>query len=199
MIIETELIHGGLPCWLGRHVSRHRNRPRTPRRRQGFTDHAVHPAADWQPGFGEWHLSIMAYQQSQARKGLDRPLRLRERIAAETGILPRVVAAGVCEEAGLWLGVSLPHSWGNELAEHSEVVYQHNARFRRQLGGKAGPQRLWIFTRHWLCALLHSRRPDFLARLPCSYASGHDLPPRCASPPARAVYRPHCPASSSAG
>jgi hypothetical protein len=66
----------------------------------------------------------------------------------------------------------------NELADHSEVVYQHNARLRRLLRGSAGPEWLRVFTRHWLFAMLLSRRPDLAARLPSSYASGHDLPPR---------------------
>ena len=60
------------------------------------------------------------------------------------------------------------------------MVYQHNARFRRRAraAGDAGQHRLAAFMRHWLYALLQSRRPDLAARLPSAYASGGELPPR---------------------
>jgi len=95
-------------------------------------------------------------------------------IQRETPIIPTVVAFAVCEEAGLCLGLPLPVEWIAELAEHAEVVYQHNPRFRQLLRRptNAGRDWLWSFTRHWLWAILASRRPDLLSRLPPSYAIG---------------------------
>jgi hypothetical protein len=59
----------------------------------------------------------------------------------------------------------------------NEIIYEHNARFRALLRGSAGREWLRAFTRHWLFAMLLSRRPDLSARLPSSFVSGHDLPP----------------------
>ena len=83
------------------------------------------------------------------------------------------------QETGLWLGEDFPQAWSAELAERANVVYRHNARFRRRLRttGGVGELRLAAFMRHWLLALLRSRRPELAARLPSSYASGHELPP----------------------
>jgi hypothetical protein len=68
----------------------------------------------------------------------------------------------------------LPDEWIAELAEHAQVVYHHNPHFRRLLrrAANAGSDWLESFTRHWLCAILASRRPDLLSRLPPSYAIG---------------------------
>ena len=101
------------------------------------------------------------------------------RIEDETPIIPRAVAKSVCEEASVWLGEPLPCAWVAELAESANVVYQHNAGFRRLLrsSGNAGRDWLWAFMRHWLCSLLASRRPDLCRQLPASYAIGRDLPP----------------------
>ena len=99
----------------------------------------------------------------------------RTRIEDDTPIVPRAAAELVCEEASLWLGEPFPRAWVAELAEHANVVYQHNARFRRLLR-KRGNIWLMAFMRHWLCGLLDSRRPDLCQRLPGSYAVGQDLP-----------------------
>ena len=79
----------------------------------------------------------------------------------------------------MWLGEPFPRAWVAELAERANVVYQHNARFRRLLHkrGDAGNDWIAAFMRHWLCGLLASRRPDLCQRLPGSYAIGQDLPP----------------------
>ncbi|HVM51022.1 MAG TPA: hypothetical protein VMU04_23540 [Candidatus Acidoferrum sp.] len=77
-----------------------------------------------------------------------------------------------------WLGVPIPQPWRDELAEYGEPIYQHNARFARLLRRRTGREYLLAFTRHWICAMLDSRRPDLAARLPSSYAAGHDLPAR---------------------
>jgi hypothetical protein len=85
----------------------------------------------------------------------------------------------VCERASLWLGEAFPRGWVAELAERADVVYQHNARFRRLLRkpGNAANDWLAAFMRHWLYALLAGRRPDLCQRLPGAYAVGQDLPP----------------------
>jgi hypothetical protein len=74
----------------------------------------------------------------------------------------------VCEEASLRLGEPLPRAWVWELAQRANVLYQHNAKFRRLLRkhGDAGRDWLLAFMRHWLYALLASRRPDLCERLP---------------------------------
>jgi hypothetical protein len=89
-------------------------------------------------------------------------------IENETGIVPAAVARMVCDEAATWLGESLPGEWTSELVEHAEVVYHHNPRFRRLIrrprnGGNAGLDWLQAFTRHWLQAILASRRPHLLS------------------------------------
>ena len=112
--------------------------------------------------------------------------RRRARIEDETPIVPRAVAVAVLEDAGLWLDTAMPRSWIDELEERAEVIYQHNARFRQLLRRRSNAGRDWLyaFTRHWLYALLQSRRPELAARLPTAYAMGRDLPPRApAFPP----------------
>jgi len=78
------------------------------------------------------------------------------------------------DEQGNTLGLPLPSEWIAELAEHAEVVYHHNRRFRQLLGRPANTGRDWLhaFTRHWLWAILASRRPHLLSRLPPSFAIG---------------------------
>ena len=113
----------------------------------------------------------------------------RTRIEDETPVIPRAVAECVCEEASVWLGEPFPCAWVAELAECANVVYQHNAGFRRLLRrrGNAGREWLWAFMRHWLCSLLASRRPDLHRRLPASYAVGRDLPPPAPKSSARSM------------
>jgi hypothetical protein len=186
MIIENEMLHGSLPRGAGGRRNQAPRRTRNPPRPANFPEPAVQPAPEWQPGSGEWDRSMREYQESQARgaAGAIRPH--RERIAAETEIVPQAVAAAVCAEAGTWLGAAMPKRWMDELVERAETVYQHNAQFARSLRRRSGRDCLWAFTRHWLFAMLASRRPDLAARLPSSYAIGQDLPPRqhSAPPPA---------------
>ena len=76
------------------------------------------------------------------------------------------------------MGEPLPGEWAAELAEYANTIYQYNAQFRRMIR-RPGNRRwdlLWAFTRHWMCGLLDSRRPELGARLPDSYAYGRDLP-----------------------
>ncbi len=55
------------------------------------------------------------------------------RIELDTPIVPRAVAEGVCEEAGLWLGQPLPRRWVRELTARANTIYAHNPRFRRKV------------------------------------------------------------------
>ena len=182
-MIADEMIHGRLPRSGG---------ARRPRRLRsvGTARHAHPPVSPLplseQRGWGEWDASARLYQEIQRRchdTGETYRPPCRTRIEDDTPIVPRGVAECVCEEASLWLGEALPRQWMLELAERANVIYQHNARFRRLLRkpGDAGLGWLTAFTRHWLCALLASRRPDLCQRLPGSYAAGQDLSP--ATPP----------------
>ena len=74
------------------------------------------------------------------------------------------------------MGEQFPRLW---LAERANVVYLHNARFRRLLRkyGDTGNGCLLAFMRHWLCGLLAGRRPDLCQRLPGKFAAGQKLPP----------------------
>jgi hypothetical protein len=135
-----------------------------------------------QAGWGEWDASARVWKEVQARgeeANYTSGPACRTRIEEDTPIVPRGVAEQVCEEASLWLGEAFPREWVMELAEHANVVYQHNVRFRRLLrrDGDAGRDSLRAFMRHWLCGLLASRRPDLGQRLPESYAAGQDLAP----------------------
>jgi hypothetical protein len=130
---------------------------------------------------GEWDVSALDHEQMlRHRKAAGRPYvpPYGARVRDGTAIDPRTLAEHVCQEAALWLREELPSEWAAELAERANVVYLHNPRFRRRLrtAGATGHHRLRAFMRHWLFALLQSRRPDLATCLPCSYASGRDLP-----------------------
>ncbi len=113
------------------------------------------------------------------------------RIELDTPIVPRAVAEGVCEEAGLWLGQPLPRRWVRELTARANTIYAHNPRFRRKIRahGDNGRDYLWAFARHWLAGLMWERRPHLHALLPSSCCSGHPLPPKPPVPP-QAMLRP---------
>jgi len=195
MILEYEMIHG---CPAPAVAARSR---RQPRQRGGDEGGERQPSGACEgrpcgpnrqksgalqdlvgkpPMAGVWDASTRFYREMQKSEetGSARS-RLHARIEEETPISPRALAESVCEETSLWLDEDLPHEWVAELVERANVVYQHNPRFRGRLrvGGNAGRDRLMAFMRHWLCAMLFSRRPDLAARLPSSYAIGHDLPP----------------------
>lgn len=107
------------------------------------------------------------------------------RIDLDTPLVPRAVAEGVCEEAGVWLDQPLPRRWVRELTAYANSVYAHNARFRRKVRGpgNSGCDYLGVFVRHWLCGLLWERRPHWHAHLPASYNAGQPLPPKPDTPP----------------
>ena len=100
-------------------------------------------------------------------------------IERDTPIAPFILADDVCQEVSLWLGgEELPRSWKARLAVKADVLYHHNRRFRQGVrrSGRRGIEFLRMFMRHWLAAMLYSRRHDLFERLPPSYASGADLP-----------------------
>src|SRR2546422_656487 len=107
------------------------------------------------------------------------------RIEKDTPLVPRAAAEGVCHEAAVWLHQPLPRRFVRELTAYANTVYAHNARFRRKVRGEGtrGRDYLWVFMRHWLCALLADRRPQLHARLPSSYSVGRPLPPKQTAPP----------------
>src|SRR6266850_4775119 len=97
---------------------------------------------------------------------------------SQTSIAPHSIASAVVEEASRWLGTPLPRRWVDELTARAETIYQHNGHFRRTLRtrGNAGCDRLWAFTRHWLCAIIARDRPHLHGLLPSSYNVGYELP-----------------------
>lgn len=115
------------------------------------------------------------------------PTRRRQRrypIEADTPIVPRAVAVSVWAEACEWLDKELPRSWIAELTERANVIYARNSRFRRTIRrpGNAGRDWLWVFTRHWLSAMLREHDGHLYARLPASYSAGRDLPNHASAP-----------------
>lgn len=102
----------------------------------------------------------------------------------DTPLRPRAVAEAVLEEASVWLGEPLPRRWVRELTARASTVYAHNERFRRKLRGgrNSGRDWLWVFTRHWLAALIRERREHLHRRLPASYNSGDALPTKPVAP-----------------
>ena len=177
-MITDEMIHGSLPRSGG---ARPQRQFRSVRRvRRPYLQPSPLPLCE-QQGSGEWDASARQFEELQRRcheAGETYRPPWRTRIQDDTPMVPRAVAEQVCEGASLWLGEPFPREWVAELAERANVVYQHNARFRRLLckPGDAGNDWLAAFMRHWLCGLLASRRPDLRQRLPASYAVGQDLP-----------------------
>jgi hypothetical protein len=102
----------------------------------------------------------------------------RRRIQNDTPVVPRAVAEAVWEEATVYLLVELPRAWVRRLAVRAQMAYHRNAHFRRLLhqNGDAGRDWLWAFTRHWLAAMIHERRPRLFPRLPHGYSLGGALP-----------------------
>jgi len=178
MIIENEMIHGSLPRSAGiRRQPRSRSVWSARRSLQRPSPH-MPPG---QQGWGEWDTGPRIFNEMQERlrqAGKTYRPPCRTRIEDDTPIVPRAVAMFVCEEASVWLGEPFPRAWEAELAERANVVYQHHARFRHLLRkrGNAGRDGLIAFMRHWLSALLASRRPGLHQRLPAAYANGQELP-----------------------
>jgi hypothetical protein len=97
-------------------------------------------------------------------------------IERDTPIIPTAIARAVWHEASAWLDVELPREWIRRLAVRADVIYFHNPRFRRKIRGQGNTGRDWLFTRHWLAAMIRRRSTQLYARLPVSYSTGCDLP-----------------------
>lgn len=178
------MIHGARP----RLGAPHRRRIRTARGAVRSVAGPPPPPLSGPAGIGEWDVSALDYEQvlrSCELAGKPYVVPYPARIEEDTPIDPLVLAGQVCQETSLWLGEVFPREWAAERAERANLVYRHNPRFRARLRapGNAGQDRLRAFMRHWLCALLGSRRPDLRNRLPSSYASGRTLPPHPPTPP----------------
>ncbi|MCW5554171.1 MAG: hypothetical protein KIS67_18690 [Verrucomicrobiae bacterium] len=191
-MIEEMMIHGcpaGLPAagavahrsgnaGLSRQMSGRKHRlSETPRVTMSDPPETGHEASS-----GSDDIAILETPIFRAPPGWSGPMRVspRCRIELDTPILPELLADGVCEEVTAWLGLPtpLPRRWVLELAGYANTVYAHSERFRRRVrgGGDRGRDQLQAFMRHWLAALLRSRRPDLFARLPADYCIGSDLP-----------------------
>jgi len=173
-MIADEMIHGRLPRSAGL--------PQRPRARR-LHEPLVPLLPPEERGLGEWDWGPRLWKEDQLHRGKasgtnGSARRCHTRIEDDTPIVPRAIAVWVCEEASVWLGEPFPRQWAAELADRADLIYQLNARFRQSMRsrGNRGRDLLWAFTRHWLCALLASRRPDLYERLPRGYASGQDLP-----------------------
>jgi hypothetical protein len=120
----------------------------------------------------DWPAAIPASMRRTSRT------KRAPRIEIDTPIVPHAIAAGVWSEASVWLGEELPRRWIAELVKRANAIYARNLRFRRNLRGKGSRGRdwLWVFTRHWLCAMIRKNRPDLHRRLPDSYNTGSPLP-----------------------
>ena len=99
-------------------------------------------------------------------------------IETDTPLVVSAVAIAVWQEAGLWLDQPLPQRWIRELIARANTVYAEDRSFRRLIRGPgdSGRDWLWIYTRHWLAALIHERRPRLYRHLPSSYGGGRSWP-----------------------
>ena len=101
-------------------------------------------------------------------------------IEKKTDLRPEIMAWVVWSDTAAWLGVKLPESMIQDLVTWAETLFALNPRFRRLIQRKGDSGRDWLraLMRHWLCDLIGRHDPDLGARLPDSYAWGHDLPQR---------------------
>lgn len=106
-----------------------------------------------------------------------RKLKPDPRIETDTPIVPRAVAVSVWAEARAWLNEELPVRWIDLLTDRAQRVYARRAGFRRKIRrkGDLGRDSLWVFTRHWLAALIREHRPEWHTRLPQRYKLGGGL------------------------
>lgn len=96
------------------------------------------------------------------------------RFAAETTLLPWLVAEAVCGEAARALGTQEPYRHAPALAARAVRLYDVNPPFARRLRarGEAGREWLCAFLRHWLAAALHRTDPRLARALPPGFALG---------------------------
>ena len=99
------------------------------------------------------------------------------RIEDETGMQPRLIAAGVCQEAADYLvqfeldlhNAAMMAEW---LAERANYLYRHNLSFKEKLRGEGGRQQLSSVMRQWLAVRLQEKHPILYARLPAHFFAG---------------------------
>jgi hypothetical protein len=115
--------------------------------------------------------------KTQLRLDFKKSGRRRPDLIRETGLIPFAAAQSVIEETSRFLGVPLPRRFAVRLSTQAILIYANSVSFRQKLRrpGERGRDMLYLFMRHWLAARLHSERPDLLARLPASYATGTPL------------------------
>lgn len=101
------------------------------------------------------------------------------RFAAETALLPWLVAEAVCGEAARALESEVPRSFAPRLAARAVRLYAVNPPFARRLRtpGNVGREWLRTFLRHWLASRLARQYPALFHRLPSSFCVGWPLPP----------------------
>ena len=120
-------------------------------------------------------------------------------IETDTPLVVSAVAIFVWEEASLWLDQPLPQRWIRELIARANTVYAEDQDFRRKIRGRgdSGRDWLWIYTRHWLAALIRDRRPNLYRRLPSSFGGGRSWPQEssplrpCRTESRAIVFHPH--------
>ncbi len=101
-------------------------------------------------------------------------------IENDTPILPHIIADAVIRELDVYLhnqyGETMvgTEEMANLLAARAERIYTRNQQFRKSLcgGSIAGRDRLYVFMRHWLTALLRETQPHIYNMLPPRFCVG---------------------------
>ena len=101
----------------------------------------------------------------------------RNRIEADTPIVPLWIAEWVVAEAERYSGEVFPDGYSHWLVEKADACYAGNPRFRRHMRGHGNAGRDWlrVFMRHWLAAILKYERPDLFIYFPPDWVLGHRL------------------------
>jgi len=111
--------------------------------------------------------------------------RALQRLERDTPLVALAAARTVVEETARYLDVALPDACAIHLARRTHIAFARSSSFRRAVlrPGDLGRDRLHMFLRHWLAALLHAEAPALYARLPRDFSAGAELP----APPAPAL------------
>ena len=108
---------------------------------------------------------------------------LLPQLEKETPLVAIAAARRVVEEASVYLGVLLPSRYAFRLAARAHLAFAQSPTFRRGFRHRAdgGRERLYVYLRHWLAAILYDDAPALFARLPTGYRTGQPLPDRAPS------------------
>lgn len=100
------------------------------------------------------------------------------RLERDTPLVALAAARTVVEETARYLDVPLPDACTIHLARRAHIAFARSSSFRRAVlrPGDTGRDRLHMFLRHWLAALLHAEDPALYARLPRDFSAGAELP-----------------------